>query len=258
MAAALQCEICGGKLIGKPGGIFECDSCGMEYNTEWAKAKIQEIKVTVKVEGTVEVTGKVQVEGNATTESLLKRGFMALEDEHWDEAQKLFSRIIEADPENADAYLGRAMAKNGCRDREALRTKYLAENARNDIASSRDITRARQFSRKLEIWLRSLDAEKQVRKNKRLAQEKAKLSQLPAIRKKHAVASGFISAGRRHTVGMFADGTAVATGDNYFGQCEVFGWTDLISVSAGDNFTLGLRSNGTVLATGSNQQGSAR
>ena len=63
MAAALQCEICGGKLVGKPGGIFECDSCGMEYSTEWAKQKIQEIKGTVKVEGTVEVTGKVQVEG---------------------------------------------------------------------------------------------------------------------------------------------------------------------------------------------------
>ena len=65
--AALQCEICGGKLVGKPGGIFECDSCGMEYSTEWAKAKIQEIKGTVKVEGTVEVTGKVQVEGGSVT-----------------------------------------------------------------------------------------------------------------------------------------------------------------------------------------------
>jgi hypothetical protein len=26
--AALQCEICGGKLMGKPGGVFECDFCG--------------------------------------------------------------------------------------------------------------------------------------------------------------------------------------------------------------------------------------
>ena len=32
MAAKLECEICGGKLIGKPGGIFECESCGMEYD----------------------------------------------------------------------------------------------------------------------------------------------------------------------------------------------------------------------------------
>lgn len=41
--AALQCEICGGKLIGKPGGVFECDSCGMEYSTKWARAKVKEV-----------------------------------------------------------------------------------------------------------------------------------------------------------------------------------------------------------------------
>ena len=61
--AALQCEICGGKLMGRPGGIFECDSCGMEYDTAWAKAKIQQIKGTVQVEGTVEVQGTVKVDG---------------------------------------------------------------------------------------------------------------------------------------------------------------------------------------------------
>ena len=81
--AALQCEICGGKLIGKPGGVFECDSCGMEYSTEWAKAKIQEIRGTVQVEGTVEVTGTVKVEGGANKESLLKRGYLLLEDSDW-------------------------------------------------------------------------------------------------------------------------------------------------------------------------------
>ena len=33
--AALQCEICGGKLIGKPGGrVGRCDSCGMACSTE--------------------------------------------------------------------------------------------------------------------------------------------------------------------------------------------------------------------------------
>ena len=61
--AALQCEICGGKLVGKPGGLFECEYCGVEYSTEWAKAKIQEIRGTVKVEGTVDVKGTVKIEG---------------------------------------------------------------------------------------------------------------------------------------------------------------------------------------------------
>ena len=97
--AALQCEICGGKLIGKPGGVFECDSCGMEYSTEWAKAKIQEIRGTVQVEGTVEVTGTVKVEGGANKESLLKRGYLLLEDSDWKGADECFDQVLNIDPE---------------------------------------------------------------------------------------------------------------------------------------------------------------
>ncbi len=110
MAVKLQCEICGGKLIGKPGGIFECDSCGTEYSTEWAKAKIQEIQGTVKVEGTVEVQGTVKVEGAVNKESLLKRGYMALEDGKWEDAKEYFDQALNADAECADAYLGLAYA----------------------------------------------------------------------------------------------------------------------------------------------------
>ena len=80
MASKLQCEICGGKLVGKAGGIYECDSCGMEYDTTWVKEKIQQIQGTVKVEGTVEVTGKVQVDLKANKGALLKRANMLLED----------------------------------------------------------------------------------------------------------------------------------------------------------------------------------
>ena len=84
--AALQCEICGGKLMAKAGGIFECDSCGMQYDKTRIQEMVQEIKGTVKVEGTVEVQGTVKVdgpvkvEGGVNIESLLKRGWLSLED----------------------------------------------------------------------------------------------------------------------------------------------------------------------------------
>ena len=107
--AALTCEICGGKLVGKPGGVFECDSCGMEYSTEWARAKIQEIRGTVQVEGTVEVTGTVKVEGGANAESLLKLGQIALQDGKWKQADASFDKVLEIAPENAEAYLGKSL-----------------------------------------------------------------------------------------------------------------------------------------------------
>lgn len=106
MATKLQCEICGGKLVGKPGGIFECENCGMEFSTEWAKAKIQEITGTVKVEGTVEVQGSVKVEGAANVESLVKRGNLALRDEQWEKAENVFNKVLEIEPENGEAYFG--------------------------------------------------------------------------------------------------------------------------------------------------------
>lgn len=114
MAAKLECEVCGGKLIGKPDGIFECESCGIEYSTEWARQKIQKIRGTVQVEGTVQVTGKVQVEGGtvnvegtATKESLLKRAKMCCAEGDWNKAKELLEQVLNADPECGEAYLYR-------------------------------------------------------------------------------------------------------------------------------------------------------
>ena len=58
-----------------------------------------------------------------------------------------------------------------------------------------------------------------------------------------------VSAGYSHTVGLKADGTVVAVGYNWYGQCDVDGWTDIVAVSAGDSHTVGLKADGTVVAT---------
>lgn len=56
--------------------------------------------------------------------------------------------------------------------------------------------------------------------------------------------------GNGHTVGLRADGTVVAVGDNTFGQCNVDGWRDIVAIAAGDSHTVGLRADGTVFITG--------
>ncbi len=168
MAAKLQCEICGGKLVGKPGGIFECDSCGTEYSTEWAKAKIQEIKGTVKVEGTVEVTGKVQIDGavkvengGPSAESLIKRGMMELEalektrtyarkgeispyDLKKQEVKDYFNRALEIDPENGGAYWGLFLLENKYYSME-IAARHAAD--RISLPASQNYERARSFAK---------------------------------------------------------------------------------------------------------------
>ena len=131
--AALQCDICGGKLMGRPGGIFECDSCGMQYDTAWAKEKIQEIKGTVKVEGTVEVTGTVKVEGSVSIENLLKKGKIALEDFKWEDAGKAFQDVLDINAECGEAYLGQLLAEQKFPNFDAMLQKksYFLQTHRN-------------------------------------------------------------------------------------------------------------------------------
>ena len=64
-----------------------------------------------------------------------------------------------------------------------------------------------------------------------------------------------MAGGSLHNVGLKSDGTVVAAGDNYYGQCNVSTWTDITQVACGYNFTVGLKSDGTVIATGQNNWG---
>ena len=256
MAAKLQCEICGGKLIGKPGGIFECENCGTEYSTEWAKAKIQEITGTVKVEGTVEVTGKVQVDGlvqvdiTANKEALLRLGELALEGRKWDEATDFYDKVLNLEPENAMAYLGKLLAKHNCTSIKGLETaKWLFDTDRDYQNALRfaDYALKKQLQDSVEAY--------NERKRKELFEKEERTKKLSEIRGKYRIPNTMIAVGYCHTVGLRSDGTVVAVGGNSDGQCDVSNWTDIVAVAAGSSHTVGLKADGTVVAVGDNHDG---
>jgi hypothetical protein len=64
-----------------------------------------------------------------------------------------------------------------------------------------------------------------------------------------------VATGSRHTVGLRANSTLVAVGDNASEQCRVGNWTNIIEVAAGVAHTVGLKNNSTVLAVGDNKYG---
>lgn len=64
-----------------------------------------------------------------------------------------------------------------------------------------------------------------------------------------------IAAGEMHVVGLRADGTVVAAGDNSLGQCDVNGWTEIVAIAAGKSHTVAVRADGTVLSAGDNTHG---
>lgn len=253
--AALQCEICGGKLIGKPGGVFECDSCGMEYSTEWAKAKIQEIRGTVQVEGTVEVTGTVKVEGGANKESLLKRGYLLLEDSDWKGADECFDQVLNIDPECAEAYVGKY-----CVEREYHTIIQMAEDPQF-LLSSPNIEKALRFG--------TAELREQIENCQQAAMrqaEEGKLRLAPYRELIRPAASRiFIVPNTHFVIGLYTSGRIITAGttanennpdsvENLKDQVSLLGWKDITAITGfmlkGTRLVvMGVKRDGTVIGT---------
>ena len=71
---------------------------------------------------------------------------------------------------------------------------------------------------------------------------------------REALPQGLIAVGFYHTVGLRADGSVLACGDNSFGQCEVGALHDVTAVAVGAYHTLALHRDGTVSAIGRNSE----
>ena len=280
--AALQCEICGGKLMARSGGIFECDCCGVQYDKARVQEMVQEIKGTVKVEGTVQVAGTVKVEGPvkvdgpvqvdgvSTLQNHIKRGNMALAERHWKEAIIAFDLALDVDVECAEAYLGKYLAKHQIASRNAVSVKYGTQNYRKYIYSplnafeQDDVRKIRKFAKgELAQWFAECD-EKVKAENaiQRKAEEERQIklstnaANLKPVRDKIQKLQGkILSAAVCHAVGLRSDGTVIAAGNNSHGQCNVQDWFDIVAVFATWHQTFGLKADGTVVATGDNEYG---
>ena len=78
-----------------------------------AKSESEEKVVTREVEKVI-TTG-------ADVAPLIKRAFMFLEDGLWREAEEYCEKALDIDPENAEAYLGKLLAKTRSRNKEELK-----------------------------------------------------------------------------------------------------------------------------------------
>ncbi len=63
---------------------------------------------------------KVVIGGNVNVAPLLKRAFMFLEDGNWSEADSYCEKVLDQEPENAQAYLGKLMAELHVKRQEDL------------------------------------------------------------------------------------------------------------------------------------------
>ena len=207
-----------------------------------------------------------QAATNATAESLLKRAQMFLEDKDSKLATEYAQKVLDIDPECADAYMVLLLATWGIGTWEEAGSNIIK------VVQSREYKRARQFASGA-LADKLADAERLANEHaERLAQvEKQRIEEANRRREEearrreylskklsvyhHCHASSAIAASDEHTVGLKFDGTVVACGKNDDGQCDVSEWTDIVAVATSYEHTVGLKSDGTVVACGYNHYG---
>ncbi len=109
--AILKCKICGGDLnVAEGQTVCECDYCGSRQTVPTLDS---EKKLTVVV----------QQQWNENAAPLLERVFMFLEDGNWNSANEYCEKVLDIDPRNAEAYLGKLMAELKVKTREQLKNQ---------------------------------------------------------------------------------------------------------------------------------------
>lgn len=167
---------------------------------------------------------------------LLKRAFMFLEDGNWESADEYCEKVLDQNPEDAYAYLGKLMAELKVGRKETLAD---CEQPFSDSSNYQKVLRfgSKALIQEVEEYHKSAIE----RLHKEFAQLREKIAPY------QNALQGMICCGRNHFVGLRADGRVVAAGDDLGDQdFNVQDWRDIIGITAVGDDTFALRSNGTV------------
>ncbi|MCL2217486.1 MAG: TIR domain-containing protein [Defluviitaleaceae bacterium] len=205
-------------------------------------------------------------------ESLMKRGWLFLEDADWKQADEYFDKVLDIDPEHAPAYIGKLCCELNINNEDQLANHL---SALEKITVYQKALRFAKGNYRTKIEGHNLA----IKEKEALLQAKLKLVRERIAKFQGLLIAGFsntiglksngtvvatgidtgewrgivaIYAGFNHLVGLKADGTVVAAGENDYGQCDTGEWRDIVAVFTGPIHTVGLKADGTVVAVGLN------
>ena len=223
---------------------------------------------------------KSEQSAGSSAAPLLKRAYMFAQDEDWENASQYAERVLDIDPENAEAYLVKLLCDLKMPNVEALsasevffvensnykkaqrfadeKTNALLKDSIYSIAKRQiekndlqEINDGLNMFKSISGWKDSnnfiLESEQRVAELATEAREK-----LEQCRGRASTISNLISTSLGHVVGLKTDGTVVAA-DNfassaaYAGRCNVTTWKNIVQVVASEEYTAGLRDDGSVV-----------
>ena len=266
--AVFKCKMCGGALEVQNGeSVAVCEYCG-------TKQTVSEKEIIIKETVVVK-------EDNSKVRALIERAFLFLEDEEWESADEYCEKILDLEPQNAMAYLGKLCVEleicgidglsyedddfeDYLNFKKAVRFADDELKARIDcILNKRDerLADERRIEEEREAKERKEREEREVIERKKKEEKEKREAKIRELFPEKLEESIFrnrqqgISAGGFHTVGLKSDRTVVVVGFNKYGQCNVENWKNIVAISAGGYHTTGLKSDGTVVAVGNNGDG---
>lgn len=203
--------------------------------------------------------------------SFLKRGQMFLEDKNWQSADEYFDKVLDIDPECAEAYLGKLLAAKGVKTLEGLGSYA------SPIESSNDFIRAMRYANEdLKARLKDIAGinEQYSARRKKLLELCRRRIFAGVLRTAAVMADGTVheagmwrqvkgkdplsgyydmiavSGWSKHVAMIKHDGTVVVKGGDEANRVSVSEWKNITTVDTGFKTTVGLRADGTVAATG--------
>ena len=207
----LKCEMCGDNIKISPDKTYgTCESCG-----------------------TVTVFPQTDIDQKA--EALLRRGYLFLEDTEWDKATEYFNKVLDLEPECAQAYIGLL-----CTELKCSKQEFLVQQA-VPIHDNSNYKKALRFGNAdVQEFLQSISTAILGRIQEIHLEKEAMMQQ------KHLKP---IAIGENIVIGLQTAGTVITAGKNGF-ESNVSNLKDVISVSAETLKTIALRSDGTVVSIG--------
>lgn len=140
----------------------------------WDRSKLESLISQVQV--TTDANSTMHQSGDAFTlwtgSPLLRRGGIALKDKEWKKAAQFFDRVLNTDPENAEAYLGLVMAE------AELSSQFYFEEAYTDPdnyfqISNNNFRHAKEYAGpELNAWFEWLEKQKKAKREREVVEAK--------------------------------------------------------------------------------------
>ena len=220
------------------------------------------------------------VQSGPSTESLVKRGMLLLEDSDWKSAREYFSKALDIDPENCSAYIGLMLAYSEARTKAEFKAAFVAGTAKTD----KNFEKAKRFAKGDDAeWISSIEKKKTVKNAENKTQLAPMINKLAAFHGLIGISDDVVAAVRldgtvaasgyeptvrqvsqwkgiasicvdgNEIIGLRKDGTLISTDSNGKSKYAFLDWKNITAFSIAENHTAGLMENGTVAAVGDNK-----